>query len=116
MISVVQCAIHNYRQGSQRDGKTYCIITTELMLPKQKRFYILRSKQLSKYPATVVVLLPSSYTGADINPEPCNSPLETKQKETSVIQKIHSFHHISSDGAYYGFFHLQLPSHIKLPL
>lgn len=54
MISVVQRAIHNYRQGSQRDGKTHCTITSELMLPKQKCFYMLRNKQLNRCPAAAV--------------------------------------------------------------
>lgn len=97
MVSVVKCAIHNYRKGSQRDGKTHCMITTELMLPKQKRFYMLRSKQLSKYPATVAVLLPSSYTGADMTvPSHVTGLLETKQEKTSANPKIHTFHQISN--------------------
>lgn len=42
------------------------MITTELMLPRQKCFYMLRSKQLSRCPAAAVVFLPSSHIGDNI--------------------------------------------------
>lgn len=58
------------------------MIATELMLPKQKCFYMLRSKQLSRYPATVVLFLPSSHIGGNtIILSHILHLFETKQKE-----------------------------------
>lgn len=85
-----------YRQGSQRDGETHCIIATELMLPKQKCFYRLKSKQLSRYLAAAVVFLPSSYISGDMLTLSNILGLFERKQKLSVKREIHSINQISN--------------------